>query len=349
MLGTLSQTLAAAGKSTHTLTCADGTRVLLLPHGARALGLFPADADKNFYWTNPALGDVDSTRTLFAGGGWHNPGGDRTWLAPELDVFFPDYPDTGKYVQPPQLDMSDYHLERVAGGVKLSRRMALDLARCRRHVELELAKWFGPAANPLRYEKEMLDADVHYAGYTQRTTLRLTGQDDDAPVRLGIWNLLQLPPGGDMLVPTYSRATTQVCFGNMPADSVISSDRLLRVRLSFPGSHKIAVKATRLCGRAGYVYPQGDQWSLVVRNFCVDPSGEYVDVQQTALEDLGYGFQICRVDNQFGDFVELEYHAPATGAPPGPAQSADVSQVWAFRGAKSAVDAIACHLLGEGI
>jgi len=120
--------LADAGKDVETFATGDGTRLLLLPYGARTLGLYAPGSDESFYWFNPCLEQVDTARALFAGSGWHNTGGDRTWLAPELDVFFPDA-KAERYVQPRELDMSDYAVERVGGGIQMSRKMMLHLAR----------------------------------------------------------------------------------------------------------------------------------------------------------------------------------------------------------------------------
>ena len=343
--------LADAGKDVETFATGDGTRLLLLPYGARTLGLYAPGSDESFYWFNPCLEQVDTARALFAGSGWHNTGGDRTWLAPELDVFFPDA-KAERYVQPRELDMSDYAVERVGGGIQMSRKMMLHLARPDCDVRLELRKWLGPAANPLRHDREMtpLFERVEYAGYTQRTTLELSGEATQHLPQLGIWNLIQLPPGGELIVPTYSRATPQACFGRIPPQHLQIEDRLLRLAVRFSGSHKIAVRGTTVCGRAGYVFPQGDCYALVVRNFCVNPSGEYVDVQKADPGDLGYCLQVCRVDEpEFGSFFEMEYHAPAIGAPPLPSQSEDISQVWAFRGARDVIDPIARRLLGAGI
>ena len=284
---------------------------------------------------------------LFAGSGWHNTGGDRTWIAPELDTFFPDA-SSNQYWQPRALDMSDYALAQTGGGVELSRSMSLHLARPDCDVKLELRKWFGPAPNPLRYERDMAAAvaAIQYAGYTQRVTLQSLDASAE-PAAVGIWNLVQLPPGGEMLVPLYSREVPQKCFGDIPADRVTIEDHLLRVKTDFAGSHKIAVKAAALCGRTGYRYGQGDAWSLVVRNFFVNPSGEYIDVQRHDPDDRGYAFQMCRVDEAaFGSFCEMEYHAPGLGACPDPAHSEDVSQVWAFRGPLATIDHIAHKLLG---
>ncbi len=351
MLDRLRQTIQAAGKRSEVLQTADGTRMLMFPYGARVLGLFSAENDQSFYWNNPRLEQDATARSLLTSDGWHNTGGDRTWIAPEWDTFYPDA-NSNAYLQPRELDMSDYSLEDVCGGMQFSRRMTLHLARSNRDIALQLTKWFGTAANPLRREREMVSllAGVEYAGYTQRVTLQSLDGPADQPAGVGIWNLLQLPAGGEMLVPLYSRTTPQKCFGNIPADRVTIDDRLLRVKVDFAGSHKIALKAAAVCGRAGYVFCGGDQFSLVIRNFFVNPSGEYIDVQRHDPDDYGYAFQMCRVDEpQYGSFCELEYHAPAVGALPDPAKSEDISQVWAFRGRREAIDAIARKLLGATI
>jgi hypothetical protein len=344
----MTQTIKAAGKSSEVFTTPDGARLLLLPYGARVLGLFAADGKENFFWTNPTLDSAETARAMFAGDGWHNTGGDRTWIAPEIDTFFPDA-DSDRYWQPRPLDMSDYAVARTGGGIQLSREMTLRLTRPNRNAALRLTKWFGPAANPLRYERDMAAANdsIQYAGYTQRVTLQSLNHPVGQLPSVGIWNLMQLPIGGDMLVPLYSRAVPQKFFGDMPSSCIAVDDHSLRVKVDFAGSHKIGVKAASLCGRTGYAYPQGDQWALIIRNFFVDLSGEYIDVQRQYPDDFGYAFQMCRVDEiEFGSFCEMEYHAPGLGALPDAAQSVDVSQVWAFRGARGSIDAIARKLLG---
>lgn len=85
----LRETLRRAGKPGRTLEFPDGTRLLLLPHGGRVLGVFAPGSDENFFWTNPLLDSAAGAREFFESSEWHNSGGDRTWLAPEMDLFFP--------------------------------------------------------------------------------------------------------------------------------------------------------------------------------------------------------------------------------------------------------------------
>ena len=99
-------TLQAVGKPTEVHKTADGTQLLILPYGGRILGVFAPGSEENFLWTNSALNSSGSTRAYYASDDWQNSGGDRTWLAPELDFFFPKFPDIDivGYWQPRGLD-----------------------------------------------------------------------------------------------------------------------------------------------------------------------------------------------------------------------------------------------------
>ena len=55
--------------------------------------MFAPESEENFLWTNSALNSAESARAYYASDDWQNSGGDRTWLAPELDFFFPKFPD----------------------------------------------------------------------------------------------------------------------------------------------------------------------------------------------------------------------------------------------------------------
>ena len=91
------------------------------------------------------------------------------------------------------------------------------------------------------------------------------------------------------------------------------------------------------------------KWSLVVRNFFVNPSGEYVDVPKNNPDDLGYSVNAVNVDSALGDFCELEYHTTAIGPRVNSLSGTDISQVWAFRGNQEDINIIAHEMLGAGI
>jgi hypothetical protein len=345
---TLRETLAAVGKETCWHELPDGSRTLLLPYGGRVLGLFPPASQHNFYWVNPALSQVASSRELFGTKGWRNTGGDRTWLAPEIEIFFPDYPRCQNHVEPPALDATEYTVDAGPSGVTLTRAMTLSFFRAQKKIRLRLSKWVGPALNPLRHEQsaKRLLARIEYAGYTQQTHVKLLGSIAMSPIPVGIWNLIQLSHGGEMIIPTYRQAQPRVLFGHIPADALAVETRCVRFRANLRGEHKIAVRAAVSTGRVGYVWKSGRDWSLLVRNFFVNPSGEYVDVPKDDPTDYGYAVHAVNVLSGLGNFCELEYHAPAFGGNPQSVESTDVSQVWAFRGPKAAIGKLAEMLLG---
>ena len=115
----LIDTLKKVGKPTELYQSPDGTGVLLLPYGGRVLGLFAPNSEQNFYWTHTALENPTAAKEFYDGEQWHNSGGDRTWLAPEADVFFPNFPKLDKYFQPRQLDPGNYQVVKKEGHLQL--------------------------------------------------------------------------------------------------------------------------------------------------------------------------------------------------------------------------------------
>ena len=108
-------TLKAVGKSAELYQTDDGTRLLILPYGGRILGVFAPGSEENFLWTNSALNNAESARSYYASDDWQNSGGDRTWLAPEVEFFFPKFPniDIAGYWQPRSLDPGNYELTKT--------------------------------------------------------------------------------------------------------------------------------------------------------------------------------------------------------------------------------------------
>jgi hypothetical protein len=341
---TIVETLQAAQVPFNNMTLADGSELLLLPSEGRLLGLFAPSDHRNFLWVNPWFASPESAVIFFAGEKWHNPGGDRTWLAPEIDAFFPDFPDTNMYRVPAELDPGAYTVTEQSTGFEFRNEFKVRLSRSRAWVSGTIIKTWKTAPNPFRFED--LADQVQYAGYTQRTELHITSQTT-SPV--AIWNLLQVPPGGEILVPTYSRAEPYIYVGSVHEYELRITDNLVRFRVNREGANKIGISAVASTGRIGYLAKDNDNEVLIVRNFSVDPSGEYLDRPWDAAGATAtpvFSTQACFVDFELGKFAELEYHVPVVSDQT--AQS-DVSQVWAFRGEEASIRKIAQKLLSCSI
>ena len=353
MLQKLIATLKAVGKSPELHQTDDGTRLLILPYGGRILGVFAPGSDENFLWTNSALNAVESARAYYASEDWQNSGGDRTWLAPELDFFFPKFPniDIAGYWQPRSLDPGNYELTKSAHGLKLTNRLNIEAFRSKKCVELEIAKSVTSAPNPLRYDATLRTGAIEYAGHTLWTSLKIVEANaEDAPLVV-LWSLTQMPHQGELFIPTYSRTEPRIYFGlvDTPSDELAVSDRLVRFKMRATGEHKIGLRAAVTTGRIGYIYPTRSEHALIVRNFSVNPSGEYADVPWTEPEDRGYSTQACSVNSRWGMFSEMEYHVPAIGGGTGLRHIEDRSQLWAFRGSREDIAKIAQTLLSDEV
>ncbi len=344
----LIQVLKRVGKPTKVFHSTDGSSVLVLPYGGRVLGLFAPRTETNFYWTNDALSSVKAAREFYAGDQWHNSGGDRTWLAPEADLFFPNFPKLDKYFQQRSLDPGRYEVIENRDGFRLVNRLTVNLSRLKRDVRVKITKSFGPALNPLRHERGEDLADVEYAGYTQFTSLESAGGTFPKPALIGLWNLVQMPHGGDLLIPTYARSEPRHIFStidSIPPEDLLTEEHLIRYRMRQKGEHKISVRAVSVCGRVGYLRRDESETTLIIRNFTVNPSGEYVDVPWTETDYFGFAVQACNVNSGLGQFSELEYHIPAIGPRTGQTACHDQAQVWAFRGPASKIKKICQRLL----
>ena len=111
-----------------------------------------------------------------------------------------------------------------------------------------------------------------------RSTLHSSSQVIIKMTGWGLWNLVQMPHGGELLVPTFGRTKPIIVFGDIPSDDLVNEDHLIRYKMRQQGEHKIAIRATATTGRVGYIYQADGKWSLIIRSFIVNPSGEYIDV-----------------------------------------------------------------------
>ena len=346
---TLLKVLEGAGKPAHVVTMPDGTSVLLLPYGGRVLGLFAPGSEVNLYWTHPALGAVESARAFYSSKEWHNSGGDRTWLAPEIDIFLPKFPSTEPYWQPRELDPGAYQTVSTPDGLQLVNALSLGLSRSKQHVSLRMVKSVGPAPNPLRHERNLDLGALTYAGYAQFTTLEMQGDPSREQPPVGLWNLVQMPHRGELLIPTFSLTEPKVWFGSISPEDLIVNEHLVRYKMRATGEHKLGVRAVATTGRVGYLCGSGSDCTLIVRCYAVNPSGEYVDPPWKDPEDLGYSTQACNVNSKLGSFSELEYHIPAIGGQTGRLRCDDAAQIWAFRGPEDAVKTAGRSLLSPEI
>jgi hypothetical protein len=200
---------------------------------------------------------------------------------------------------------------------------------------MQITKRLAPALSPLRELNTGGFSQLQYAGFALHTRLEIL--QSSGAVELNLWSLLQLPHGGDLIIPTYSRASVMHFMGNIPAPDLEITDQFVRYKMRAKGENKIGVSPLCLTGRVGYLLRKGAESSLLVRNFVVNPSAKYLDIPWTEPASAGAAVQTCSIDSNLGAFSELEYHAPAIGGSTGFSVCEDTSQVWAFSGPENAI------------
>jgi len=327
------------------LSNGQGGLLLIREQGARALALWANKQEESAFWRADGVPLPELS--------W-NVGGDRTWISPERDYYMDD---SGQYAVPAQLDPGKWKIAQSSDSlVAVSMDCELLHGPSGRTVLLHLEKQFTLASNPYAVNSgssSRMDESVSYIGYEVHTHMSLTpgasrsgAKDDSAPGFCNLWSVMQVPPGGRILVPSYGPVGPRTMFSQ--ADTVDTELTPHGFRIPCEGAHsfKLSVDALSSTGRFGYLRRLDDsRSSLVVRQFTVHPSGIYPDYPPDDPQYKGSCMQFYYDGGQLGHFAELEYHSPALSID-APGSSSDVSRVYYFIGPRENIEQISQDMLG---
>jgi len=340
--------LEEQGKGYAILPLQNGVSVVVSRHGGRIYGPFLSADSASLFWIPAAFSSAKAFEALCASGDW-NVGGDRIWIAPEVQYNVTDRDDFwNSYSLPAQVDPGRYQLEQSPSGqVVLTQEMTLqayNVARGRK--KLHLRRLIRPAADPLRKLEsfEALARDVVFAGYEQVITLK---EANRSGLVAETWSLLQLNPGGILLIP----ASPKVAYSDYyePIDEALQTIHGDHVRLRITGDrrYKVGYKAAHVFGRLGYFNHLGDGRAyLAVRNFFNNPSVPYAEEPAASPGRQGHSIHVYNDGGAFGGFGELEVNGQTIGGETGNSQITDHLLLWLYVGSAEQVKEIALHLLG---
>jgi hypothetical protein len=349
----LADALTQSGNSPVELGSAGGGSVLVLPYGGRILGLFP-DGASNLLWAHPKLAQVNSAAEFFQARGWRNTGGGRTWISPERDIHVANLDDPwNSYRVTESIDPGMFSVVSTDQEVQLNTAGGVTDYRTGHRCGVHLGKKIRLVSNPLRYTpgaREILK-EVAYVGFEQITSLTYSEHELDSAPQLSLWDAVNLPATGKIIIPTVKKVQPTDFFETTGPSHLTCTSNGLSFLFDGLQRHKIAIRvADVLGGRAGYLRQIAkDEFSLLVRNFFVDPSAEYVDTPWDDPEDRGYVLECYNDGGVNGLYGELEYHSPAMGPGTGRSECVDHAQLWGFQGAKNNILDIMRQLLGEAV
>lgn len=332
VLRELRDLLQASDQTIEILSGASGQTLLAFPHGARVIGLADSLDSPNSFWVNSAFNDVATANAFFRIDQWHNSGGDRTWLAPEVSYFYPKYPDTAFYRPPKCLDAETYDVQSDSSQITFRRQMQLHSFQSGEVIEVDIRKVISLVENPLA--DTLHSQSCSFAGYQLATELSCNNALQTSQM-IGIWNLLQLPLGGEMYVPVSKDCKPSVYFGEIVPEDLEIKKNILCYRMRSAGLHKIGLSPDQCDGIMAYLHSTDSESTLTVRKFDIDLEAVYAD-KPLGIQRNGDAVQFCNVNKpEIGKFAEMEYHAPAIGGSTGKTHSRDVSRVFVFRGQRA--------------
>jgi hypothetical protein len=328
------KTLTELGKPPLWLT----DKVCVLPFSGRVMGLYPEEG-LNVLWTNPAMNSIVEAKRLLSGDVWTNLGGDRTWISPEIELFIKDMAQPmDSYCVPRAVDPGSYSiLSQKNNEITLINEMPVEFFRNKCKISLILQKQI----KPLYLPDFDLPSGISAAGYELKCTL-YSPENASADIRPAVWNLLQVPGGGEIVVPLKNSQPPAPFFG----EQVYKQDKGLVSALvpAMREGYKFGIHAGNCCGMMLYLNRKGTKPFLIVRQFDVHNAEEYFDVSFKTPKERGFPQQIYVDDGNFGGFGEMEHHSPAV-IPKIRNSVKDISTTWAFSGHTTELDKLLRFLL----
>jgi len=323
-------------------------RLVITRYGGRIIGPFFGEDQECPLWLSPSFSEPNELAALLRRRAW-NIGGDRIWVAPELQY---NVRDRARFLQSYDLQQAvDPGTYTLANGCELEQEMRL-LAYDHqdRGKSLHAVRRIRRIDDPLRTLAgyEAISGDLRFAGYEHEITLT-DRAPDDLPSQA--WNITQVPPGGVAIVPTVPGLEYADHHAPADAEHLEVSDHCLKARIKGDNCmFKIELKAAHHFGRCGYFRVLApDQAFLMVKLFFNNPSEPYVMEAPDRPGVRGYSIDIYHDDGGLGGFGETECHGRPIGGESSRAASTDQFVNWFYAGREAAVRKAAFHLLGTEI
>jgi hypothetical protein len=357
-LSAFRKSLRAAHLRHAVLPLVNAHSLLVTEHWGKAFGPFKGDKDCGTLWVSPKAADPGGLRDMVNSGDWC-VGGDRLWLAPEVQFNIPDrkhWDSDGAYVLPGAIDPGRYTL--TAGNkncVALSQELEAkqyNTASGLKKVSIE--RRFFPANDPLEpvAEYRHVRNRVEFTGYSEEARLEDLSGDGAA---FEMWNLLQVRPPGVAVLPSTSALEYQDYYEPVDRRHLAIQGNAAVLRLTGDRKFKVGWKSAGLWGRIGYYREMpGSQLRLVVRQFFNNPSSRYVDEPAGRKGAAGDSVQFYNDDGSLGGFAEIEVHGQSLGGRPSrgsPERGSVVDYLvfWQYTGKPENVKKIGELLLGTGV
>ncbi len=322
----MSNTLDALDMRYRVLQLNDNATILVTQHGGRIFGPFIGD-DEGILWANECFMNPQRLREFITSGAW-NIGGDRIWLAPELDFNVPDRNNFDEsYDLPATIDPGNYEFGDKKG-VSLLQLMLLNRPSTK---ILELNRQILPTENPLECEgfccgyRHLIELCDHNANHQS----------------CEVWNLTQVKPHGYCYIPCNSSPVITDYYE--PANEYFTNEENVGIaKITGDRRYKIGVKAICTTGRVLYISRiSDDQFLLMVKIFDSDPTTIYTKEPAGKPGQSGHSFHIYNDNLMNGGFAELEFSGRTIGGVSGINKTIDVMSTLFYKASAEEISNIA--------
>ncbi len=313
----------------------NNTEILDLGHGVgirltggREIRLQPANCPNTLYCnlTGPNTGD------------WPNPGGGRTWISPEADLYFPSLGRSGRsdHSVPEEIDPGAFQIvAQDEYTVTMRNRFCAKF----HHDKSELPLILDKKVEVLRQAPMVLDEAIAFAGY--ELTVTLEAQQRVLPTQCpAIWNLLQVPPGGEI---RFRGGTETLYFGER---AHCRTEKYVAMPTPDRGGYKLGFRPPgRSRMRMFYWNEASEVPYFIMREFTVAERCADIPFPLPAGQEQlpACPVQVFCGNDEIGGFGEMEYHA--NYLTPEIARVTDRCRTWAFAGARKQLAALFEQLL----
>jgi hypothetical protein len=333
----------------YTVMKLEGNAALMISErGGRIMGPFFDLDDDGIFWLNPALADPGKFHEFLAENQW-NMGGDRFWIAPEVQYIYQDRTRPAESTAiPPAMDPGSFRLEQAGGeSWRLTNQMALEAFNTAQGIKsLQLEVVIRPAADPLRFlsEYHILRQHVRYTGYDQYVVLKENNTDD---IMSSAWNVIEIQPGGQVIIPISPLFET-ANYESLSVDENYQSIHPGYVALKVTGDriYKTGYQAAHVTGRFGYYHETARSADLIIRSFSNNPSSPYFEEASDRPGRWGSSLFVYNDNGSYGGYGEMECFGQTIGGRTGRSSAADTFSLWLYRGDPVIVRRVAAHLLG---
>lgn len=328
------------------LTVGDGWQVIITEHGGHVFGPFSDTCPEGIFWLPDDIKDPAQYKKRIDDKLW-NIGGDRVWIAPEIQFNIRDRSHFRETLKTPTtIDPGTYTMTRDGDAVHL--KMSLDLESFNTVVgslHADFHRMIHRAENPLRFlpfYRELMEG-LSYCGIEEVIDLAETsGQDIFAES----WDLLQIRPKGTLFIPMY-RPLRGTDHYEPAGDHEALAENGITLRITGDSRYKIAYRSALLTGRFGYLADSDtDESVLIIICYPNNPSAMYSEEPPLIEGDTGYSIHVYNDDGNSGGFAEMECNMLTIGNPTGIHRSVDRLTKWIFTGKKEQLKAVAETLLG---